>query len=116
MYNNGYFIHHPFLISELFIAILVSYVGIRCTLNLGIATDDSEEITNLFKGLVIVPFVVLISPIWTLIIATILWWLSYHIFSFKLFHSAGLIYLYFSTACFTLITLIYSLYKRRKKY
>lgn len=116
MYYYGYFNNHPFLVSELLITLLISFVGMRCTLNLGLATDDSEEITNFLNGVVLIPFIVLFSPIWSLLIAGILWGLCYHIFNFTLFHSTGVIYLIFSTASFTLITLIYTLYKRKKKH
>ena len=114
MYFYGYFDNHPFEISEILVTLLISYVGMRCVLNLGIATDDSEEITNLLKGIIFIPFIVLFSPFFSILIGSILWWLSYHIFNVTLFHFAGVIYLYFSTACFTLFSLIYNLHKRKK--
>ncbi len=116
MHFTGYFNSHPFLISEILITALISYVGMRCALNLGLVTDESEEITNFIKGVFIGPFVVMLSPFWSLLIGISLWWLSYHLFNFKLFHSAGILYLYFLTACFTLITLMHTLYKRKKKH
>lgn len=112
-YFAGFYNQHPFGIWDIFMTVIISYVGIRCNVALDLCTDDSKEIKNVFLGIIIVPFVVVITPIWTLIICCVIWQLFDIVLHWVDFHEISILYLYCTTAFFTLYTLIMTLIKRK---
>jgi hypothetical protein len=112
-YLSGFYEQHPFGIWDVIISAIFSYVGIRCNVALELCTDDSEEIKNVFWGIIIVPFFVIITPFWSLIFGGIIWCLFDMELHWVDFHEIGVYYLYCTTAFFTFYTLIVTLIKRK---
>jgi hypothetical protein len=114
-YHNftDFYDQHPFGIWDVFISVLISFLGIQCNVVLGLCTDESKEIKNVFWGIIIVPFVVAITPIWSLIFGVIVWCLFDMALHWVDFHEISILYLYCTTAFFTLYTLVMTLIKRK---
>ena len=106
-----------FMISgfDIVMAVIFSLVGIYCSLKMGIITDDSEEIKNIWMGILSFLIIPVFSPFWGIVIGGIAgcvvdWWLHW-----QDLHATYLIYIYIVILVFSLYTLTHTLIKRRKE-
>ena len=105
-YFTGFYDHHQLGLWDIFMSVIISYVGIRINVALGFCTDNLK---NVFWGIIIV----VMSPLLSLIIGGIIWGIFDMGLHWVDFHEITILYLYFTTAFFTLYTIIMILIKSR---